>query len=215
MDKNTKTSSKATPGTDGASMPQSTIPINVSELTTNAHKQNSALLLVRYNLKMTLVVSACLLLIAGLIAGAVQLRRSSSQAVVPKQSAQVAVPPTTPDSKAYALAQKGDYIGAQKLLASEQATTKGSKNQAKVYLSQATLALNAEKYADAKIFASAADKLAPTPNTAALLGYIAAQTGEKPAAQALYQRAIDRLDKNANNYNTSLSDYTTKLQEIQ
>jgi uncharacterized membrane-anchored protein len=121
----------------------------------------------------------------------------------------------TPASKADALARSGDYAGAQKSLEAEIAKTKDSKEKATLCLSQATIAMNAANYTDAKTYATAADKLTPTSNTAALLGSIAKQTGDKPAARTYYQQAIDRLDKKTAGYNRFLGAYTAHLQELQ
>lgn len=127
----------------------------------------------------------------------------------------VAVPPVTSTSKADALAQSGDYAGAQKALEAEQTKVKDSKDRAALYLSQATIAMNAENYNDARTYAAAADRLTPTANTAALLGSIAAAAGDKAAAKVYYDQAIGRLNKKADNYNISLSDYKTRIEELQ
>jgi len=132
------------------------------------------------------------------------------------QSQQIAThPAVTASSKADELVQKGDYAGAQKLLDEERAKTTNVQDQIALYLSQASVALNAGNYVDAQTYAVAANKLSPTANTAALLGYIAAQAGDKTAAKTYYQKAINMLDKKANNYNTSLNDYQAKLGELQ
>jgi Flp pilus assembly protein TadD len=158
------------------------------------------------------IIFAAVLIVVGVLLARLDVKNRQ----VDKQTAQVApTPPITPSSQANSLALSGDYAGAQKLLDAARAKTEDSKSQAALYLSQATISLNSGNYTDAKTYATAADKLTPTPNTAALLGYIAAQTGDKVTARSFYQQAIDRLDKNANDYNTSLSDYKAKLQDLQ
>ena len=112
------------------------------------------------------------------------------------------------------LAYKGDYRGAQKITARQVAEASSATAKAGLYLQQATTALNAKNYADAKKYAQSAESLQPNDNTASLLGYIAAQTGDKATAKQYYQKAIDRLDKNADSYNASRQDYQTRLQEL-
>jgi len=112
------------------------------------------------------------------------------------------------------LANKGDYSAAQKIVVQQIAKAPNSTAKAGLYMQQATIALNAKNYVDAKKYAQAAESLQPGDNTASLLGYIASQTGDKAAAKQYYQKAIDRLDKTAESYNASLQDYQTHLQEL-
>lgn len=112
------------------------------------------------------------------------------------------------------LAYKGDYKGAQKIIAGQVAKAPNATAKAGLYLQQATIALNAKNYADAKKYAQSAESLQPNDNTASLLGYIAAQTGNKATAKQYYQKAIDRLDKNAESYNGTLQAYQTSMQEL-
>jgi len=112
------------------------------------------------------------------------------------------------------LAYKGDYRGAQKTVADQITKASNTTTKSELYLQQVTIALNASNYVDAQKYAQAAESLQPNDNTASLLAYIAAQTGDKATAKQYYQKAIDRLDKNAESYNGSLQAYQTSMQEI-
>jgi|GEM_PF-1480776 len=156
-----------------------------------------------------------IVIVAAVAFGALALYGHSKKAGT-DQFQQIATHPTvTVSSKADELVQKGDYAGAQKLLDEERAKATNTQDKVASYLDQASIALNAGNYVDAQTYAVAANKLAPTANTTALLGYIAAQTGDKAAAKLYYQKAINMLDKKANDYNTSLNDYQAKLGELQ
>jgi tetratricopeptide (TPR) repeat protein len=112
------------------------------------------------------------------------------------------------------LAYKGDYSGAQATVAGEIAKAPNATDKAGLYLQQASIAMNAKNYTDAKKYAQAAEALQPSSNSAGLLGDIAALTGDKAAATSDYQEAIDRLDKNSSRYNTARQDYQARIQEL-
>jgi tetratricopeptide (TPR) repeat protein len=122
--------------------------------------------------------------------------------------------PLTALQQSDSLAQTGDYSGAQKIVAEQIAKAPNATAKTGLYLQQASIALNAKNYTDAKKYAQAAESLQPNDNTASLLGDVAALTGDKATAKQYYQTAISRLDKTANSYNTSLQDYQARLQEL-
>ena len=152
-----------------------------------------------------LVLGVGILLVCA-ITGFVLYKNQTRNPVVP--------PHLTASQQSDYLAYKGDYGAAQKIVAGQITKAPNSIAKAGLYLQQASIALNAKNYADAKIYAQAAESLQPNDNTASLLGYIAAQTGDKATAKQYYQKAIDRLDKDAKSYNASLQDYQTRLQEL-
>ena len=146
------------------------------------------------------------LVVAAIVGFIVHNNQSKNQIVLP--------PHLTASQQSDYLAYKGDYNGAQKITAGQVAKAPNATVKAGLYLQQATIALNAKNYADSKKYAQDAESLQPNDNTAGLLGDIAAQTGDKATAKQYYQKAIDRLDKNADSYNTSRQDYQTRLQEL-
>lgn len=84
-----------------------------------------------------------------------------------------------------------------------------------IYMTQASVAINAKKYDEAKNYALEAEKVMPTSSTAALLGDIAMDQSDKTAAAKYYQQALDRLNKQARNYPQLKSSYDAKLKAAQ
>ena len=161
---------------------------------------------IRLRLKILALSIAVLVAIAAIAGFLLYKNHTKSSIVLP--------PHLTVSQQSDYLAYKGDYKGAQKITAGQVATAPNATAKADLYLQQATIALNAKNYADAKKYAQSAESLQPNDNTASVLGYIAAQTGDKATAKQYYQKAIDRLDKNADSYNASRQDYQTRLQEL-
>lgn len=153
-----------------------------------------------------LMLSVAIVVVAAIVGAVVYKNQTKNKIVLP--------PNLTASQQSDYLADKGDYGAAQKIVAGQITKAPNSTAKTGLYLQQATIALNAKNYADTKKYAQAAESLQPNDNTASLLGYVAAQTGDKATAKQYYQKAIDRLDKNAKSYNTSLQDYRTRLQEI-
>ncbi|MFA5004245.1 MAG: hypothetical protein WC498_03165 [Candidatus Saccharimonadales bacterium] len=112
------------------------------------------------------------------------------------------------------LAYKGDYSGAQALLDKQRAQAGSKQAQADVYAQQIAVAMNVQKYDQAKTYAQQAEKLAPSPGTAYMIGYIAELSGDKKTAQTYLQLAINRLDKTKPQYELSLRSYQNELQKV-
>lgn len=120
----------------------------------------------------------------------------------------------TLEQQASKLAYEGKYTEAQQLLDTKVKASNDKSTQQEIYRQQATVAFNARNYKDALGYAQKAEAVKPVAGTADLLGQIAAAMGDKPAAQRYFQKAIDRLDPNAENYASAYRTYQKELQAV-
>jgi predicted negative regulator of RcsB-dependent stress response len=117
-------------------------------------------------------------------------------------------------TSAYADAMNGEYAQAQQSLDAEAAKQGSKADTARIYITQSALAFNANKFDEAKTYATRAEQAYPSDSSAELLGDIAMKQGDKASASKYYKLAIGRLDKSKNNrsYPAQLRTYQEKLQ---
>lgn len=160
--------------------------------------------------RLIIVGVAIVLLTAGVLLWANGVfDKKTDTAVKPAQNAASAT------TDAYKYAYGGDYSKAQQM-ASEQATSAtNNDDKAFAYMTQASIALNAKKYDEAKQYAEKAEAAAPSDVTASLLGDIAMAQGDKATAAKDYQLALDRVDKSVKTNRQRIQSYQTKLKAAQ
>lgn len=123
-------------------------------------------------------------------------------------------PSITPDQLAQQYAGQGKYAAAQQVYVQELQNTTDKPTQATIYARQAALALQFQRYADAKAYA--AKILVAQPNNIGMyyqsLAYIAEAQGDKKSAAADWQRVINSLDKKSPSYPMTLRQAQANLQ---
>jgi predicted negative regulator of RcsB-dependent stress response len=133
---------------------------------------------------------------------------SGQSTTTPQQVAQ-----TTTDA-ADKLAYEGNVSGGVQKLNDAIKGTTNTQEQFLYYSSLATLLLNNNQLPDALAAAKSAYELNKVSGSAALVGQIAAQMGDKTTAATYYQYAIDHIDPNDPYAKTDQADYQATINSL-
>ncbi|HEY4161096.1 MAG TPA: hypothetical protein VGM08_03480 [Candidatus Saccharimonadales bacterium] len=131
-----------------------------------------------------------------------------------KSSQPVGLSDYSADQKAQYYMSQQNYAAASDIYKSELAAVATTADKAQLNLQLATIAIDSKDYSQADQYASQAETLVQSYQTAKLVAYAAQLNGDKQNAAKYYQLAISRLDKSTPGYNYILSELQASLQEV-
>ena len=120
----------------------------------------------------------------------------------------------TPDQRAQNYLSQQNYAAAIGVYQQQLKSAGTNSVKSQLYANLATAELDSKNYSQAYQYATQADTLAPTEQTASLAAYTAQQNGDNKNATKYYQLAINRLNRNDPSYNYALSDLQASLKEV-
>lgn len=167
--------------------------------------------------KLWLIIGAIILLGLGLAAAAyfvIPLFNSAKTNDENNTGTTSKYTPSTYD-QASSIATSQGYAAGQKMLDDKLSATQSPAEQASIYTSKATIAMNDKKYDEALSFALKAEQIQPTKGTADLVAQVYELKNDKPNAIKYYKIVLGRFsNKDKITTPDDYSYYQSKLQEL-